>query len=70
LKKLICKYRELIMSFAKLSQIRKRDNMLKITEIDENISNKFWNIFEEPEANEIDVWYKNKILIGGDNGIN
>jgi len=27
--------------------------------IDENIAKKFWNIFEEPEPNEMDVWYKN-----------
>ena len=29
--------------------------------IDENIAKKFWNIFEEPEPNEMDVWYKNKV---------
>ena len=27
--------------------------------IDENITKKFWNIFEEPQKDEINIWYKN-----------
>jgi predicted kinase len=30
--------------------------------IDNNIAEKFWNIFEEPKPNEIDVWYDNNTV--------
>jgi len=27
--------------------------------IDDNLAHKFWNIFEEPQKEEINIWYKN-----------
>ena len=30
--------------------------------IDENIAKKFWNMFEEPKPDEMDVWFKNSVL--------
>ena len=29
--------------------------------IDDNLAKKFWNIFEEPQKEEINIWYKNNI---------
>jgi predicted kinase len=39
------------------------DNEQEFYFIDENIIKKFLNIFKEPEPNEMDVWYKNKVII-------
>jgi predicted kinase len=44
--------------------LEKRNNAVKNNEedfyiIDNNVAEKFWNIFEEPKQNEIDIWYKN-----------
>ena len=46
------------------SNLTKRNNAIKNNKdnfyfIDENIINKFQNLFETPEQNEIDIWYKN-----------
>ena len=43
--------------------LEKRNNAIVNNEqesyyIDENIAKKFWNTFEEPNPDEIDVWYK------------
>ena len=44
--------------------ISKRNNAIRNNEennyfIDENIIKKLENLFEDPEPNEIDIWYKN-----------
>ena len=44
--------------------IQKRNNEIENSSeinyfIDENIVKKFWNIFEEPKKDEINIWYKN-----------
>jgi len=49
------------------SYLEKRNNAIEHNEqefyyIDENIAKKFWNIFEEPEPNEMDVWYKHPVI--------
>jgi len=46
------------------NNLSKRNNAIKNNEdksyfIDENIIKKFHNLFEKPEQNEIDIWYKN-----------
>ena len=44
--------------------IQKRNNEIENSSennyfIDENIIKKFWNIFEEPKKDEINIWYEN-----------
>jgi predicted kinase len=44
--------------------VQKRNNDVENSKennyfIDENIAKKFWNIFEEPQKDEINIWYKN-----------
>jgi predicted kinase len=46
--------------------LEKRNNEIVNNEqefyyIDENIAKKFWNLFEEPKPEEMDVWYKNNV---------
>jgi predicted kinase len=40
-----------------------KNNMENYYFIDEVIAEKFWNLFEEPQLNEIDVWYDNNMEI-------
>jgi len=47
--------------------LEKRNNAIENNEqesyyIDENITKKFLNMFEEPKPDEIDVWYNNKTI--------
>jgi len=47
--------------------LEKRNNEIVNNEqefyyIDENIAKKFWNMFEEPKPDEMDVWFINKLV--------
>jgi uncharacterized protein YbbK (DUF523 family)/predicted kinase len=44
-----------------------KNNMENFYFIDNAIAEKFWNIFEEPQPDEIDIWYDNNVETSEDN---